>query len=113
MAQASWGYRLTRFPLSRNPDRQRVSCLMAHNHEADESYFLDQIFSIALCGAIGGIAVLLFIKKTMLTIILDPKFHAYVLAGGITLLVLVTIRAVALWKLAGEAGTNPNHNHGH
>ena len=72
---------------------------MAHNHEADESYFLDQIFSIALCGAIGAICILLYVKKTMLTIILHPSFHPYVLAGGIALLVLVTIRAVALWKL--------------
>src|SRR5215212_8741031 len=84
-----------------------------HDHEADESYFLDQIFSIALCGAIGGIAVLLFVKKTMLTIILDQKFHPYVLAGGIVLLILVAIRAVALWKLAGEIQPGHSHDHSH
>ncbi len=84
---------------------------MAHSHEADESYFLDQIFSIALCGAIGGIAVILYVRQTMLKIILDPRFHAYVLAGGVTLLILVAIRAVALWKMAGEVGAGHEHHH--
>ena len=69
---------------------------MAHTHEHDENYFLDQIFTIALCGALGGIAVMLYVRQTMLKIILDPKFHPYVLAGGIGLLVLVAIRAVAV-----------------
>src|ERR1043166_1306066 len=86
---------------------------MAHTHEHDhEGYFLDQLFSIALCGAIGAIAVLMFVRRKMLTIILDPKFHPYVLAGGITLLVLVAIRAVALWKYAEEVG-HEHHHHDH
>lgn len=86
---------------------------MAHTHEHDESYFLDQIFSIALCGALGGIAVILFVRKKMLTIILDQRFHPFVLAGGITLLVLVVIRAVALWQQAGVAGGHHHHHDGH
>jgi hypothetical protein len=93
---------------------------VAHSHEADEGYFLDQIFGIALCGALGGIAVLLYVKQTMLGIILDPKFHPYVLAGGITLLILVTIRAIALWQLSGEVAKHTHdhhhehqHDHGH
>lgn len=88
---------------------------MAHTHKADEGYFLDQIFAVALCGALGGIAVLLyFVKTSMLNDMLDAKFHPYLLVGGIALLVLVVIRAVALWKLAGEVGQHTHaHHHGH
>lgn len=92
-----------------------------HSHEEAENYFLDQIFTIALCGAIGAIAVLLFVKKSMLMIILDPRFHPYVLAGGIALLLMVAIRAMAIWKLAGQpapvvadaAAHSHDHHHHH
>jgi hypothetical protein len=87
-----------------------------HDHSHDEGYFLDQIFSIALCGAIGGIATVMawpWGSKRMLVNILDMKFHPYVFAGGITLLVLVVIRAVALWQLAGEVGHAGQHQHDH
>src|SRR5262245_65637227 len=84
---------------------------MAHTHEHDENYFLDQIFTIALCGALGGLAVMLYVRQTMLKIILDPKFHPWVLAGGIGLLVMVAIRAVAVWKLAGQTGHSHAHDH--
>jgi len=87
--------------------------IMAHTHEHDENYFLDQIFTIALCGALGGIAVMLYVRQTMLKIILDPKFHPYVLAGGIGLLVMVAIRAAAVWKLAGQTGHSHPHDHDH
>src|SRR5262245_61471450 len=93
---------------------------MAHTHEHDEGYFLDQIFSIALCGALGPVALLLYIgtltsgdTPSMLGLILHQQFHPYVLAGGITLLVLVTIRAIAVWQLAGEAGKHAHDHHHH
>src|SRR5438874_1088962 len=84
-----------------------------HAHEHTENYFLDQIFTIALCGALGAIGVLLYVRKTMLGIMLDRKFHPYVLAGGIALLVLVVIRAVAVWRLAGHVHTHDHHDHDH
>jgi hypothetical protein len=87
--------------------------IMAHTHEHDENYFLDQIFGIAMCGALGGIAVLLYVRQTMLKIILDPSFHPWVLAGGIGLLVMVAIRAVAIWKLAGHTPAHDHHHHDH
>src|SRR5437764_938820 len=86
---------------------------MAHTHEHDENYFLDQVFTIALCGALGGIAVMLYVRQSMLKIILDQKFHLYILLGGIGLLVLVAIRAVAVWQLAGHTHGHDPHGHGH
>src|SRR5262245_53909213 len=85
-----------------------------HDHSHDEGYFLDQIFSVALCGAIGGIATLMawpWGEKRMLVRILDVRFHPYVFAGGLTLLVLVVIRAVALWQQAGEVEHGHSHAH--
>ena len=86
-----------------------------HGHEHGESYFLDQIFTIALCGALGAIAVLLYVRKGMLTLVLSPSLHPYLLFGGIGLLLMVAIRAVAVWRLAGQAsnGTAHAHDHGH
>lgn len=86
---------------------------MAHTHEDTENYFLDQIFTIALCGALGAIAILLFVRRKMLTLILDARFHPYILAGGITLLLLVLIRALAVWKLAGQVAPAHAHTHDH
>jgi len=86
---------------------------MAHTHEHDENYFLDQIFTIALCGALGGIAVMLYVRKTMLNSILDQKFHLWVLLGGIGLLVMVAIRAMAVWRLAGQTHSHTHHDHHH
>src|SRR5262245_19812647 len=86
----------------------------SHSHDDSENYFLDQIFTIALCGTIGVVLVLLYVRQSMLPLILDPKFHAYILAGGITLLVLVFIRAIAVWKLAGSPrGHSHAHEHAH
>jgi hypothetical protein len=53
------------------------------------------------------------LRKDMLTIILAPQFHPYVLAGGIVLLVLVAIRAVALWQMAGQQSHTHTHHHHH
>src|SRR5262245_1681405 len=101
----SWPFRRRR--------REQEDEEMAHTHEHDhEGYFLDQLFSIALCGALGAIAVLMFVRKKMLTIILAPAFHPYVLAGGIALLVLGAIRAIALWKYAGEIGHHHDEHDG-
>jgi hypothetical protein len=86
---------------------------MAHTHEHDENYFLDQIFTIALCGALGGIAVMLYVRKTMLNDILDKKFHLWVLLGGIGLLVMVAIRAMAVWRLAGQSHSHAHDHHHH
>ena len=85
---------------------------MAHAHthsEAEGAYFLDQLCTVAICGALGGVAVMMW-KYNMLRFILAPGFWSPVLYGGVALLLLVAVRAVALWQVAGKARAD-NHNH--
>jgi hypothetical protein len=54
----------------------------------------------------------------MLSRILVPMFYVPVLIGGIAILAMVIIRAVAVWKLAGTRGAantanEHDHDHGH
>lgn len=95
---------------------------MAHSHahahgEAASEYFRDQLCTIASCGFLGAIGVLMY-NSPMQKIILAPAFEAPVLIGGIALLVIVFIRAVSIWKVAGmvqppEPHTGHDHAHGH
>jgi DUF1980 C-terminal domain len=97
---------------------------MAHSHadahhahdEAEGTYFLDQLFTILVCGALGLVAVLMY-KTGTLERILVPMFYVPVLIGGAALIAMAFIRAVAVWQLAGarrvaEAQQN-NDDHGH
>jgi hypothetical protein len=95
---------------------------MAHSHahsqgEAASEYFRDQLCTIAACGFLGAIGVLMY-QTPMQKIILAPAFEAPVLVGGIALLAIVFIRAVSVWKVAGmvppaEPPTNHDHSHAH
>ena len=101
----------------------------AHAHaegEGQANYFLDQLFTILVCGAVGLVAILMY-KTGMLSRILVPMFFIPVLLGGVAILVLAAIRAVAVWQLAGaraaeansienhtnEAGHSHSHSHSH
>jgi len=89
----------------------------AHSHgEVEGTYFLDQLFTILVCGAVGLVAVLMY-QTGMLGRILAPMFFIWVLLGGIALLVLSAIRAIAVWQLAGarrsEAAVANDHDHNH
>lgn len=82
----------------------------SHDHDAN-AYYVEQICTIAVCGALGGVTIMLY-KQGLLGLILAEKFHIWVLLGGIALLVLVAIRALALWSEAGKAGVH-SHDHDH
>ena len=57
-----------------------------HLHEEDQqAYFLEQLFMVAFCGALGGVAVLMW-WQDRLKYIVAPTFHSWVLGGGIALL---------------------------
>jgi hypothetical protein len=75
---------------------------------------MEQLFTIAICGALGGVAVMLWYTDK-LGLMLHPKFHIWVLLGGIALLALVVVRAVALWFEVDEAkdAIDPVHDHDH
>jgi hypothetical protein len=89
----------------------------AHSHgEGEGTYFLDQLFTILVCGAIGLVAILMY-STGMLSRILAPMFFIWVLLGGVAIVVLAAIRAIAVWQLAGarrgETGATNNHEHSH
>lgn len=91
---------------------------MAHDHHHDEdlnNYFIEQIFTIAIAGGLGAVALSMY-AQNKLRLILHEKFHLWVLLGGAILLLLVLIRAIAVWQLAGKtrpaATPGPDHDHG-
>jgi hypothetical protein len=83
----------------------------AHDHHHDPStYYLEQLFTIAVCGALGAVAVLLWYTGKV-GLMLHPKFHIWVLLGGIGLLALVAIRAVSLWFQVERDDALQVHDH--
>lgn len=87
---------------------------MAHSHahgQVDGNYFLDQLFTILTCGGIGLVGVLMY-QNGMLSRILVPRFFVPVAIGGIAILAMVIVRAVAVWRMAGARGAAMEH-HGH
>jgi len=91
---------------------------MAHTHSHShggeaQAYYLDQLCTIALCGGLAGVGILMWYHD-LLQFILAPQFHLPVLAGSLTLLVLVLIRAVVLWRSVDRAVPQTHdHAHGH
>lgn len=87
---------------------------MAHDHSHGDrnAYYLNQLFTIAVCGALGGVAVMLW-WSGKIGLMLHPKFYIWVLMGGVTLLLLVVVRAVAVWHSVDEAVTEHSHDHHH
>lgn len=80
-----------------------------HSHAGEPTYFLDQLVSVAICGLLGLVAVLMY-RSGMIGVILAPPFWLPVLAGGLVLAAIVTIRAVTLWDEASVAlQKNPAH----
>jgi hypothetical protein len=87
---------------------------MAHDHSHGDrnAYYLNQLFTIAVCGALGGVAIMLWWNGTI-RLLLHPKFFLWTLLGGITLLVLVVLRAIAVWRSVDELAAVPDHTHDH
>jgi hypothetical protein len=92
---------------------------MAHDHhhhgESLRDYFTEQLLTILVCGLFGFVAVQLY-RTGMLEYVLAPQFRFWVYIGGIALLVLVAIRAFAVWREAGEIQSRAHdhdHNHDH
>lgn len=93
-----------------------------HHHHDHGDEALENLFTIAICGAFGAVAVALAIptlnnpdpnNPSILTIILSPDFHMFVLVAGIALLVLTFIRALALWRESAEHARQHKHDHAH
>jgi len=86
-----------------------------HYHgESLRDYFTEQLLTILVCGLFGFAAVQMY-RLNMLEF-LAPQFRAPVLYGGAALLLLVVVRAVAVWKEAGELQhehADCAHDHAH
>src|SRR5579862_4094433 len=84
-----------------------------HSHEED-SYYLDQLCMVTLSAAFGGICLALYFWKTdMLTRLLGPQFHLFVLISGFTLVGLAILRASSLWVQVGKERKHDAHDHAH
>jgi WD40 repeat protein len=84
-----------------------------HDHDAERStYYLEQLSNIGICGALGGVCIMLYVQQK-LGIILNSKFFLPVLLGGIALLVMVVVRAIAVWQSAGQTAHAHDHGHDH
>jgi hypothetical protein len=87
----------------------------SHSHDSQTTFYVEQIFTIAACGAIAGVCVLLYVRDGLYGM-LKPDQHLRVLFGGVGLLMLVVIRAAYVWIAAGKTPVKAaahNHNHGH
>lgn len=92
---------------------------MAHSHSGCQSprdYFTEQLLTILVCGALAFVGIEMY-RNDMLRHILAPQFHLAVLIGSISVLVLVVVRAVSVWREAGALqplnDMNCQENHVH
>lgn len=85
---------------------------MAHGHhhhgESLRDYFTEQLATIGVVGVLGFAAVQLYLADRLRFVLAEP-FRLPVLLGGIAVLVVVAVRAVSVWREAGEM--NATHSH--
>jgi hypothetical protein len=81
-----------------------------HHHDAS-AYYTEQLCTIGICGAMGAIAIALFATGGLNVLLKEGILTYSVLAGGIALLVLVAVRAVALWVTVGQPAPACDHHH--
>jgi hypothetical protein len=83
----------------------------SHDHGADAAeHYKEQLSTIAICGGIGAVAVLMW-WQGVLTRILVPTLHLPVLLAGATLLFLATVRGVFLWFEVSRPRSAEAHVH--
>ncbi|MFO0801587.1 MAG: hypothetical protein U0791_00500 [Gemmataceae bacterium] len=86
---------------------------MAHDHhhhgESLRDYFVEQLLTIFVVGLFGAVAILLH-TSGRLQYVLAPQFRDPVLYGGIAVVILTVLRAIAVWR---EAGAMQKHTHDH
>jgi len=83
-----------------------------HDGEAISAYFTEQLLTILVAGLFGFVAIQMY-RGGMLNNLLAPQFHAWVLGGGIAILALVVLRAVAVWHEASQVHAHAGHVHIH
>lgn len=90
---------------------------MAHGHhhhdpESARNYFTEQLLTLLVVGAFGFVAVQLYLSGVLekANILAEP-FRLPVFIGGVAVLLLVAVRAVAVWREAGAVGAAAGHDH--
>jgi hypothetical protein len=77
---------------------------MAHSHlgcQSPRDYFTEQLLTILVCGALAYAGIQMYLGDR-LGLVLVPQFHKFVLIGSVAVMVLVVVRAVAVWREAGQ-----------
>jgi hypothetical protein len=83
-----------------------------HHHHDPSSYYTEQLCTVAFSAAFGAIAVYFYASGKVNNILNQGLLQYSLLAGGILLLTIVAIRAVALWFSVGNPEAACGHNHG-
>ena len=86
----------------------------SHGHN-DNDYYLEQLFTVGVCGALGTVGFLLWQRGVLSkTKMLADYLQWTVVAGSVAiLLALVVVRAIALWREVGEPAKKTAHDHDH
>jgi phosphate/sulfate permease len=90
-----------------------------HDHGDRNSYFLDQLCSIAVCAAYAGVVAAMFYAKffgsgdQQLINIIVPWIQYMLLGGAVALLLLTIIRAVGVWQASKQVAFDPHAGHDH
>lgn len=94
------------------------------NHDHGHSHIQPQtevLMQAILCGCLGLVGIFLFLGKKI-EIILAPKFHIWLFAGSLALVLLAAARIITVWRAtttgkAVESGCchhgEENHHHEH
>jgi len=90
---------------------------MGHeHHEHGDSYYQEQLSTIAICGAFAAAAITLYFWKPSILVNMFGKgslFHDFVLWSGIGLLIMVLLRAITLWRSVGQSAKAADCGHDH
>ena len=77
-----------------------------------QSYFMEQLCTIAVAGAYAGVMTLIYFQGILQGLV-TPWIQLAVLLGSGVLLVLVVARAVYVWRVSGELAADHTHGHAH
>src|SRR5262245_20945081 len=80
-----------------------------HHHGNEGSSHVEQLCILGVCGALGGVAVVLWYREKLS--FLHPNFRIPVLLGGLALLGLVCVRAMIVWRTCNRAVPTKAHRH--
>lgn len=89
-----------------------------HSHGDRNSWFLDQLCTIAICAAYAGVVVAMFWEKfaqtgeLSLINIIVPWIQYMLLGGAVVLFLLTLVRAIGVWQASKQLAP-AGHDHAH